>query len=359
MKNQPFQPVSVLDPRLIPYSTSPHEEWIRLPLDRTEPPVPYRASVMPPLNTPSRYPSPGELEAILASNFNRAPEEVIVTAGADEALDRACRALLNDRSQIIITDPSFEMLRHYALLARATVEEVEWLDGAFPFEEICARITPETRIIALISPNNPTGRAIPAEEIKQLALLYPGVIILLDLAYIEFAEHDPTRQLLEFENILITRTFSKAWGLPGLRLGYAIGHHQLIGWLRTAGGPYSVARASIELVADNINGWRPSMLEYVKRIQWERQRLSTMLDEYGIRFIPSDSNFILLFPEDPVQFDRALRTHGIRTRSFESNPLISSARRMTLPGDPKAFQQLEQALEQAAYTLQNTNISIP
>ena len=349
----------MLDPRLIPYSTSPHEEWIRLPLDRTEPPVPYRTSVMPPLNTPSRYPSPGELEAILASNFNRAPEEVIVTAGADEALDRACRALLNDQSQVIITNPSFEMLRHYALLARATVEEVEWLDAQFPFEEICARVTPETRMIALISPNNPTGRAIPVKEIERLASLYPRIVILLDLAYVEFAKHDPTRQLLEFENILIVRTFSKAWGLPGLRLGYAIGQSQLIGWLRTAGGPYSVARASIEMIANNIEEWRPSMNEYVKRIQWERQRLSAILDERNIRFIPSESNFILLFPEDPLLFDRTLQTFGIRTRSFENNPLISSARRMTLPGDPKVFEQLEQAFEQAAYTLQYTSISIP
>src|ERR1035441_5458511 len=105
-------------------------------------------------------------------------------------------------------------------------------------------------------------------------------------------------------------------------------------------------------VVNSLHERRPFMNEYVQRIQWEREELSARLGRLQFEFLPSDSNFILLFPQHSFIFARTLQSLGIKTRTFD-NPLLSNARRMTLPGEPNAFQRLEYAIELAASAIHN------
>ncbi len=330
------------------YQAAPKDPAIELALDRTEPPIPYRAMSGNYYSSPtfwSRYPSPRPLEAQLARRHNIQPENVIVTAGADEALDRACRAALTSGNELLTTTPAFEMIAKYACLAAAEIADVPWLGGEFPIADFLDRISSKTRLIILVSPNNPTGQSIPSGMLERIARESPNILIVVDLAYVEFAEIDPTLELSQFPNIVIVRSFSKAWGLPGLRLGYALGDKEVIQAMRAAGGPYSVAAGSMELLSNRLEQFEGEMLTYVARIKRERAITEEWLRSKAISFIPSQSNFILLFPEDSSNFDELFRSSGIGARSFESSANISGARRVTLPGNTEAFARLLFALE--------------
>ncbi|MDL1905301.1 histidinol-phosphate aminotransferase family protein [Synechococcales cyanobacterium CNB] len=196
-----------------------------------------------------RYAKPTALEAILAAHFGVEPERVVVTAGADDALERLCRAMLEPGRTAVLTDPTFEMLPRYVRLAGGLPVEVPWLDRAFPAEEFERAIDARTRAAFIVSPNNPTGAAVSPADMLGIAGRNPSCLVVADLAYVEFADEDPTAELLRLPNAVVTRTFSKAWGLAGLRVGYAIGPAEAIGWLRTVGHPFPTSGVSLALAA--------------------------------------------------------------------------------------------------------------
>ncbi len=180
-----------------------------------------------------RYPSVKGLQRALAARHGVAAEQVLVTAGADDALDRACRALLGPGRGLVLPLPTFEMLHIYARLAQAELATVPWPGGPFPTDAVLAAITPATVAVAVVSPNNPTGAVATAGDLAVVAGRVP--LVLLDHAYVEFADVDLTPAALELGNVLVFRTLSKAWGLAGLRVGYVVGPAEVVGWLRRVG----------------------------------------------------------------------------------------------------------------------------
>ena len=115
-----------------------------------------------------RYPEVSALEAALARRFDVAPERVIVTAGADEAIDRACRAFLEPGRTLLLPDPSFDMFDQSAALAGGTLIRVSWRDDAFPIEGFLERLDGKTAVIAVVSPNNPTGSVATLADVRQI-----------------------------------------------------------------------------------------------------------------------------------------------------------------------------------------------
>ena len=164
-----------------------------------------------------RYPSAAGLEAVLAERFARPPGGVLVTAGADDALYRACLAVLAPGREVVLPVPTFEMLPRYAQLAGGMLRAVPWPDGPYPTDAVLAAVTPRTAMVVVVSPNNPTGCVATGEDLRRLADRAPQAVLLVDLAYVEFAEEDLTAAALALPNAIATRTFSKAWGLAGLR----------------------------------------------------------------------------------------------------------------------------------------------
>jgi histidinol-phosphate aminotransferase len=333
------------------YQPSIGSDLHKLPLDRTEPPIPYRKLAEPIIFDVGRYPDARLLQSAFAQRYGVAAENILVTAGADEAIDRVCRAFLtNEDCELVTLAPTFEMIAHYAALAGATVRSANWM-SSFPIDELMALVTERTRLIVIVSPNNPTGSVAPVVDIVSLAERFPNIPILLDLAYVEFAEIDPTLQLANYPNIIITRTLSKAYGLPGLRIGCAIAAPFIIKQLASCGGPYSVSSLSLSIACSALIEDKESLCRYVKRIKTERQEFCLLLDALAIAYFRSESNFILLRPLDAIRFDRALTEASINTRAFSRDPVLSGLRRITMPGNEPAFDQLVKAISQATKEL--------
>ncbi len=170
---------------------------------------------------------------------------MLVTAGGDDAIDRACRAVLAEGRTLVLPEPTFEMIARYARLAGAEVVEVPWGDGAYPADAVLAALDARDRRWSPWSaPTTPPGGVATAEDLRRVAAA-PQALMLVDLAYVEFGDDALFRAALALPNAVVIRTLSKAWGLAGLRVGYAVGHAALIGWLRAGGGPYAVSGPSL------------------------------------------------------------------------------------------------------------------
>jgi histidinol-phosphate aminotransferase len=340
-----------------PYSTLPLEPHIDLFLDANEGPTPPLdlLRVLEDVSRLRRYPSTDDLRALLASRLSVSTERLTVTAGGDDAIDRACRSVLAPGREIILTPPTFEMFPRYAALTGATAVNIPWASDPFPTQAVLAAITERTAAIALVTPNNPTGLTIPASDVRAIALAAPHALIILDLAYIEFADPQAQKDLealaLELPNILAIRTLSKAWGLAGLRIGYAVGDPRVINWIRAAGGPYAVSAPSAAIACRALETCEHLMRDYVANVRTERDQLFALLTDLGLDPWPSQANFVTTGARYDVHASpyASLRRQGIAAREWNNRTdLPSYACRITCPGNPAKFARLCRALRQYA-----------
>ena len=344
-------PVSRIDPA--GYARAkPHGNDV-LQLDSNEGPLPPRALLASLVDADPellrRYRDPGELEAALATRFGVAAERVLVTAGADEAIDRACRAFLERGRTLVLPEPTFELFERFAALAGGTVDRVAWPAGPFPADTFLKRLDARTAIVVVVSPNNPTGAVATLADVRRLATAAaPDALLLLDHAYVEYADADLTAGVLDLANVLVVRTFSKAWGLAGCRVGYAIGSSYVVAVLRAAGGPYSVASPSVALALRQLAHGDEAVRAHVARVREERAALTARLVALGVAPLASQANFVFadLGPGPRAALVRTgLAAVGVLVRDFPSRPGLESALRITLPGDLAQFQRLCGALE--------------
>lgn len=293
-----------------------------------------------------RYPDVSALEATLAGRVGVAPERVVVTAGADDAIDRVCRAYLGTGRTMLLPEPTFEMLHHCAALAGGTLTRVPWREGAFPLAPFLARVEEQPAVIAIVSPNNPTGASASAADVRCLAQAAPNALVLLDHVYVEYADEDLTPAVIDLPNVVVLRTLSKAWGLAGCRIGYAIGSPDVVATLRAAGAPYPVAAPSIALALRQLADGEAALQDHVARVREERIALCARLVALGLEALPSQANFILVECGVLAPFViTALAALGVVVRDFPNRPGLTSALRITLPGNAAAFERLVAALE--------------
>jgi histidinol-phosphate aminotransferase len=295
-----------------------------------------------------RYPDVSTLEATLARRIGVSPNRVIVTAGADDAIDRVCRAYLGAGRTMLLPEPTFEMLDHFAKLASAALARVPWRCGEFPLAAFLARLDEQPAVIAVVSPNNPTGATAAAADVRRLAQAAPAALVLLDHVYVEYADEDLTPAVIDLPNVVVLRTLSKAWGLAGCRIGYAIGSPDVVATLRAAGGPYPVAAPSIALALRQLADGDAALQDHIARVREERIALCARLAALGLEPLPSQANFILVECGVLAPFlTAALAALGVVVRGFPNRPGLTSALRITLPGNAAAFERLVAALETA------------
>jgi histidinol-phosphate aminotransferase len=343
---QPMPAVADTPPYSVPRPSAP----ITLKLDSNEG-APPGATLLQRLGRhlptlASHYPNKSALEEKLAQRMFVTPEQVIVTAGGDDALDRACRAVLGPGREFIVPWPSFEMLPRYAALTGATLVNVDWLTGPFPTQAVCDAVTPDTAAIALVSPNNPTGLTATCDDLVAVSAAAPHALILVDLAYTEFADEDLTATALALPNAIAVRTFSKAWGLAGLRVGYAAGPLEYITWLRAAGSPYPSSSLSVALAQWRFELDQSAVRAFIHRIRRERDALTTLLAGWGAQIWPSQANFLLARFADADAVWTGLGDQGVAVRRFANRPELANTLRITCPGDAGGFEQLLGALNQ-------------
>ncbi len=340
---------------LKPYTPGVQRRPIDLKLDANEGPAP--SSVLIEWLQPRasellrRYPSAAGLESQIAAWLDIDSSRVIVTAGADDALERIALASLAPGREAILTTPTFEMLARYVNLAGGEVVETPWIGEPFDVGAIESRIGPRTAAIFIVTPNNPTGQVVSAESIRRLAASIPAGLLVVDLAYTEYADEDLTETVLSLPNAIAVRTFSKAWGLAGLRVGYAVGSAEVIGWLRAVGHPYAVSGPSLAIASAWLDAGRTRVEASVRRVKAERRELVAHLRDLGAEPIESQANFVLArFPDTRLGASIVadlLASQGISVRRFALGSAMEPYLRFTLPGDAPQFSRLCAALTNA------------
>lgn len=299
----------------------------------------------------ARYASTAELEVRLAHAHNVSAERVVVTAGADDALLRLCLAVLEPGRRAAVFRPTFEMIPRYLQLSGGEPVEVPWLDGPVPEDDFAkALIEDGVTLGFVVTPSAPSGEVVPFDVVERLAdrAAVLGRLLVVDLAYVEFAADDPTDRLAARGDVVLTRTFSKALGLAGLRVGYAIAPEPVAEWLRTVGQPYAVAAPSLAIATALLDA-RPVIAARARaRVLAERQGLFTELEALGARPIPSQANFVLarFGPSGPGIAERLLQA-GYRVRAFTGPGDLEGALRISCPQDEQAFDGLLLALRAA------------
>ncbi|MGB7844824.1 MAG: histidinol-phosphate transaminase [Candidatus Acidiferrum sp.] len=246
------------------------------------------------------YPDGGckHLREVLSARFKVRPEEIFVGLGSSEIIDLASRVLLRPGLEGITSEGSFTL---FAIAIRASggnLIQTRMKNFTFDLDAIAAAVTPQTRVIYIANPNNPTGTAFGAAEFASFLKKVPGdVLVVLDEAYREYAErHDLPNALelfREYNNILTLRTFSKVYGLAGLRIGYGIGHPTLVAEMNKLRTPFnvtSVGQAAALAALDDIDHVRRS----VDMNHAERSRLFVELRKLGLSPVPSETNFLFI-----------------------------------------------------------------
>jgi histidinol-phosphate aminotransferase/imidazoleglycerol-phosphate dehydratase/histidinol-phosphatase len=272
----------------------------------------------------NRYPEPqpAALKAAMAALYGVAPEQMIVTRGADDAIDVMVRTFCRPGvDAVAICPPTFAAYAHFARLQGARVVEIP-LGADFEFDAdafvTAARADPSLKLAFLCSPNNPTGNVIDPADVLRVADALRETILVLDEAYIEFADIESlAAEAARRPNLVVLRTLSKAFGLAGARVGAAIGHAELIALAARAMAPYPLPSPSIAAaLAALAPARRPMQQARIARLKAERARIAPLLGgaEGVVRVRSGGGNFLFLEVADPEALAARLHRLGIRVR---------------------------------------------
>jgi histidinol-phosphate aminotransferase len=283
----------------------------------------------------TRYPEREPVEALAARHLGLKPGEVVLTNGVDEAIHVLWQAFLDAGDELLLPVPTYTMYEIYASATDATLRRVQAAtDFKFPFESILTAINPNTKIIAIANPNSPTGSVTSREQILAIAQAAPGAVILVDEAYFHFYGQTVIDLIGKIPNLIVARTFSKAYGLAGVRLGLLAGPEPLLRWVRRVLSPYSVN--SIALAALTAALEDQSYLDwYANEVKQARGEFLASLTELGLRYWPTEANFVLVkVGPSHKQFITAMREQGILVRDRSADPGCEGCVRITI-GTPE------------------------
>jgi histidinol-phosphate aminotransferase len=282
----------------------------------------------------TRYPERGPLEALVAQSLGLRAEQVLLTNGVDEAIHVLCGAYLDETTELLLPVPTYTMYEVYASAAGARITAVQASreDFAFPYDAVLAAIAPETRLIALANPNSPTGTPLKREQILAIARAAPQATVLADEAYFHFHGETVIDQIgsAEYPNLIVARTFSKAYGLAGLRLGMLAGAPEVMQWLRRVISPYSVNTLALACLPPALAD--TAYLEwYVGEVKAARAKFFAFCAELELRTWPSSANFVLCeIGAKHREFSLAMHAHGILVRDRSADPGCEGCVRITI-----------------------------
>jgi len=296
----------------------------------------------------NRYPDPlqWKVKEKIAELKGVSPEKIFLGNGSDEVIDLLIRIFCEPKEDhIIILPPTYGMYRVSADIADVEVREVPLGPRFQPDVEAVLNTSDEhSRLLFLCSPNNPTGNSFSLEAIGQLAEGFPGITV-VDEAYIDFSAQPSSLSLLDqYPRLLVMQTFSKAWGLAGIRLGMAFASEEIIGLLNKVKPPYNVNQLTQEAVLKVLEDQKQKE-QWVQSILGQRTLLAQYLSglEFVERIHPSDANFLLVKVTEPRRIYDFLVEQGIIVRDRSRVVRCEGCLRITV-GTPEENEQLFQAL---------------
>jgi histidinol-phosphate aminotransferase len=301
----------------------------------------------------TRYPERGPVEAIVAAHLGLRAEQVALTNGVDEAIHVLFDAFLDAGDEVLMPVPTYTMYEVYASATDARVVTVQAADDLqFPFDQLVAAITSRTKVIAIANPNSPSGSVAAREQLLVLARRAPQAVLLVDEAYFHFCGETVMDLVGTLPNLVVARTFSKAYGLAGLRLGLLAGPVNLMRWVRRVLSPYSVNSLALACL--------PPALEDTAYLNWyvgevlaARAEFEAALDAADVRRWPCRTNFILVdIGARHTEFVRLMRGAGVLVRDRSSDPGCDGCVRITV-GTRAQMRQAVTALGHALNSLRN------
>lgn len=289
-------------------------------------------SDIPDLN---RYPDPHQMELrkALSELIKVSYDKIFFGVGSDEIIDLSVRIFCEPgKSNVIIPSPTYGMYQVACAVNDVKVKSVK-LDDNFDLnlEEIIKAIDKETKMIFLCSPNNPTGNLLSIDRIKSLLINFNGIIF-IDEAYIEFAEENSfINHLSEFNDVIISRTFSKAWGLAGIRCGYCIADKFIINLFFKIKAPYTINKLTANAILKAIDNYKRKDL-LIKNIIREKDRLTSELSKMKIvkKIFPSVANFLLVKMDNANYVLDYLNERKIRVRMRNDDERLKDCLRITV-----------------------------
>jgi len=258
---------------------------------------------------------------------------VIAGNGSDELIDLAIRVFAGPGDNILCAYPDYSMYKVCAAVNGVEAREFKLGKGfRLDADAALAAADARTKMIFLSSPNNPSGTLQPAQEIARLARKAEAVVF-VDEAYSEFAGKSAAGLVKKLPNLIVSRTFSKAWGLAGIRLGYLIAPEKIIGLVRKIKPPYNVSRVSGEIALAALAGGRAAMRATAGKLLADRKKLEARLSGMGFEVFPSSANFLLCRCPEWVgasALQKALAKRGVILRDFSSRPGLENCLRITV-----------------------------
>ena len=279
----------------------------------------------------TKYPEREGVERVVAAHFGLQADQVLLTNGVDEAIHLVCAALLEEDDEALIATPTFFMYEVSAGMMTGHVRKVQ-ADASleFPYEGFLKAITPRTKLVVVCSPNNPTGAVVSRDQLLAICAAAPQAAVMVDEAYYHFHGETVMGDVGKVPNLLVARTFSKAYGLANLRIGLLCGDAELMKYVRKVSSPYNVNGVALDCL--------PVALADDAYVQWYADQVNTGRDQMmeglralGVDFFPSHANFVLM-KIGPKHKDlvMAMRARGVLLRDRSTDPGCDGYVRITI-----------------------------
>ncbi|WP_394827532.1 pyridoxal phosphate-dependent aminotransferase [Pendulispora albinea] len=280
----------------------------------------------------ARYPShyAADLKGAIAAHLGVGPDEIVTGCGSDDVLDSAIRAFANPGGALAYPDPTFAMVPYFARVNDLEPRPVPLLGPERGYDVDAEGLLAQRASITYVcSPNNPTGTRTSAAAMERLLAEAEGVV-LLDEAYIEYAGDSLVRRAKSQGRLLVVRTFSKAFGLAGARVGYAVGAPELVAAVEKSRGPYKVTALAEQVTVAALKNDAAWVETGVRDVLSARERFVAFLAQRGIASLPSSANFVLVPVRDAAGQAKALRQRGVAVRPFPGLTGIGDAVRISI-----------------------------
>lgn len=279
----------------------------------------------------TRYPERESMERAVAQQLGLNAAQVLLTNGVDEAIHVLCQTYLEAGAELVLPVPTYSMYEVYASGTEARVIPVAAGDGfRFPLDALLGAITPGTRLIAIANPNSPTGQTVARADLLRIAEAAPHAALFVDEAYFHFFGETVIDLVGRLPNLIVARTFSKAYGLAGLRLGVLAAAEDAMQWMRRAISPYSVNSVALACLGAALED-EAYVRWYVGEVLESRTRMEAALTRIGLPFWPSQANFVLVNPgARHREFVTAMRSRGVLVRDRSADPGCDGCVRITV-----------------------------
>ncbi|MGH9698052.1 MAG: histidinol-phosphate transaminase [Candidatus Acidiferrales bacterium] len=242
----------------------------------------------------SMYPEQESVRREMAKFYRVSADECLLSNGTDEALHLIANTFLDARDAVLLVEPTFAMYRFYSELAGARVQAMRYDEKLeFPMREVLQSLQSAPRVFFLANPNNPTGGVLQKPQLRQILAAGPRTMFVVDEAYFEYSGITVVPWVRRHRNLIVTRTFSKAAGLAGLRLGCLFAHRDITPHLRKAQSPYPISIPALVAGKAALRD-RTHLARTLREFRLSRAALEQGLARLGIRYLPSAANFILM-----------------------------------------------------------------